>query len=105
MKLKIAIGWTVLLLLASCSGQAATGLPEGETEGGGKVQAETGKQAAAEEVPNFKNASVHDPSVIKVDDTYYVFGFHLAAAKTTDFVNWTQNRFGSKKTEIHGSRT
>nr|WP_230873729.1 glycoside hydrolase family 43 protein [Paenibacillus woosongensis] len=90
MKLKIAIGWTVMLLLASCSGQAATGLPRGAAEGGGKVQAETGKQAAAEEVPKFKNASVHDPSVIKVDDTYYVFGSHLAAAKTTDFMNWTE---------------
>ncbi|MGV2871896.1 LamG-like jellyroll fold domain-containing protein [Colwellia sp. E150_009] len=31
---------------------------------------------------------VHDPSVIKVDDTYYVFGSHLAAAKTTDLMNW-----------------
>ncbi|NLM24712.1 MAG: glycoside hydrolase family 43 protein [Firmicutes bacterium] len=36
------------------------------------------------------NASVHDPSVIKVDDTYYIFGSHLAAAKSTDLMNWTQ---------------
>ncbi|AZK48997.1 glycoside hydrolase family 43 protein [Paenibacillus lentus] len=51
--------------------------------------AETGKQVA-DEAPKFENASVHDPSVIKVEDTYYVFGSHLAAAKTTDFMNWTQ---------------
>lgn len=36
----------------------------------------------------FKNVSVHDPSVIKVEDTFYVFGSHLAAAKTTDLMNW-----------------
>lgn len=36
------------------------------------------------------NASVHDPSVIKVDDTYYVIGSHMAMAKTTDLMNWTQ---------------
>lgn len=34
------------------------------------------------------NVSVHDPSVVKVDDTYYIFGSHLAAAKSTDFLNW-----------------
>ncbi|GEM_PF-157744 len=31
---------------------------------------------------------VHDPSVIKTNDTYYVFGSHLAAAKSTDLMNW-----------------
>ena len=29
------------------------------------------------------------PSVIRVDDTYYIFGSHLAAAKSTDLMNWT----------------
>jgi arabinan endo-1,5-alpha-L-arabinosidase len=37
----------------------------------------------------FNNASVHDPSVIKVGAEYYVFGSHLAAARTTDLMNWT----------------
>jgi arabinan endo-1,5-alpha-L-arabinosidase len=41
-------------------------------------------------IPVFKDASVHDPSVIKVGDTYYVFGSHLAAAKTKDFMQWDQ---------------
>jgi arabinan endo-1,5-alpha-L-arabinosidase len=39
-------------------------------------------------VPEFQDVSVHDPSVIRVGDTFYVFGSHLAAAKTTDFVRW-----------------
>ncbi|QYR21525.1 Ig-like domain-containing protein [Paenibacillus sp. sptzw28] len=40
--------------------------------------------------PEFQNASVHDPSVILVGDTYYVFGSHLAAAKSKDLINWTR---------------
>ena len=38
----------------------------------------------------FKNASVHDPSVVKAGDTFYVFGSHLASAKTKDLMNWEQ---------------
>jgi arabinan endo-1,5-alpha-L-arabinosidase len=38
----------------------------------------------------FANVSVHDPSVLKVGDTFYVFGSHLAAAKSTDLMNWTK---------------
>ena len=37
----------------------------------------------------FTNASVHDPSIIKVGAEYYVFGSHLAAARSTDLMNWT----------------
>lgn len=55
-----------LSLLSACSG----GNPEG--------------------LPEFGNVSVHDPSVIKVEDTYYVFGSHLASAKSKDLMSWTQ---------------
>lgn len=43
-----------------------------------------------ESAPVFENVSVHDPSVIRVEDTYYVFGSHLASAKSTDLMTWTQ---------------
>lgn len=35
--------------------------------------------------------SVHDPSIIKDEDTgtYYIFGSHMAWAKSTDLCNWT----------------
>lgn len=33
--------------------------------------------------------SVHDPSIVKDGDTYYVFGSHIEAAKSTDLQNWT----------------
>lgn len=39
---------------------------------------------------SFGNASVHDPSVIRVNGSFYVFGSHLAAARTTDLMNWTK---------------
>ena len=32
--------------------------------------------------------SVHDPSIIKSDDGWYVFGSHRAVAKTNDLQNW-----------------
>ncbi|MCG8399844.1 endo-alpha-(1-_5)-L-arabinanase, partial [Bacillus atrophaeus] len=34
--------------------------------------------------------TVHDPSIIKANDTFYVFGSHLASAKSTDLMQWTQ---------------
>lgn len=40
--------------------------------------------------PVFANVSVHDPSVIKADDIYYVFGSHLASAKSKDLMSWEQ---------------
>lgn len=50
----------------------------------------SGNKVQASEVPVFEEVSVHDPSVLKVDDTYYIFGSHLAAAKTKDFMKWEQ---------------
>ena len=47
-----------------------------------------GRPGGGYAVPEFRDVSVHDPSVIRVRDTFYVFGSHLAAAKTTDFVKW-----------------
>jgi len=39
---------------------------------------------------SFANVSVHDPSVIRVDGSFYIFGSHLAAARTADLMNWTK---------------
>ena len=50
--------------------------------------------AAAEEgdempIPKFKEVSVHDPSVIRAEDgTFYIYGSHMAAAKSTDLMQW-----------------
>jgi arabinan endo-1,5-alpha-L-arabinosidase len=37
----------------------------------------------------FENASVHDPSIIKAEDAYYVIGSHIDGAKSKDLINWT----------------
>jgi arabinan endo-1,5-alpha-L-arabinosidase len=66
-----------LLLLNGCSSISNKGL-----------ESNASKIPAAE--PTFKEVSVHDPSVIKVNDTYYVFGSHLASAKSKDLMSWTQ---------------
>ncbi len=46
--------------------------------------------------------SVHDPSIVKLDDeSYYIIGSHLAAAKSTDLQNWTttaNSNLGTKNT-------
>ncbi len=40
--------------------------------------------------PVFSVVSVHDPSIIKTGDTYYVFGSHLASAKSKNLMQWQQ---------------
>ncbi len=42
-------------------------------------------------MPKFmKNVAVHDPSIIKADDGfYYIYGSHMAAAKSADLIDWT----------------
>ncbi|MDQ8205519.1 family 43 glycosylhydrolase [Pelagicoccus sp. SDUM812003] len=43
-----------------------------------------------QDIPTYSNVSVHDPSVIKAGDRYYVFGSHGASAWSEDLLNWTQ---------------
>lgn len=48
--------------------------------------------------------SVHDPSIVKDGDTYYVFGSHIEAAKSTDLQNWTKftNSYTTPGNKIFG---
>lgn len=47
--------------------------------------------AQANDAPvNVSHVTVHDPSILKADGTYYVFGSHLADAKSTNLMDWTQ---------------
>lgn len=40
-------------------------------------------------VPRWQDVSVHDPSIIRADDGwYYIFGSHMAAAKSEDLIKW-----------------
>ncbi len=51
---------------------------------------------------SFSEVSVHDPAIVKGDDGYYyIFGSHLAVAKTNDLMNWTYVNQGVKnKNEV-----
>lgn len=45
----------------------------------------------------FADVSVHDPSVVEHDGTYYIFGSHLAGAKSDDLMHWTSIGDGVRK--------
>ena len=47
-------------------------------------------RATTSATPTFGNVSVHDPSIVRDGSTYWVFGSHLASAKSTDLMHWTQ---------------
>lgn len=48
--------------------------------------------------------SVHDPSIFRADDgTYYIYGSHMATAKSTDLRNWTMVADGYGKNSVYGN--
>lgn len=56
----------------------------------GLILTNVGCDSKSEKVDiTFQNVSVHDPAVIRVDDTFYITGSHMAEAKSTDLINWT----------------
>ncbi|MFW6256724.1 MAG: glycoside hydrolase family 43 protein [Bacillota bacterium] len=40
--------------------------------------------------PEFSEVTVHDPMITKEGDTFYLFGSHLASAKSDDLIDWSQ---------------
>ena len=78
---------TALLLAVTAIGTtvAAPFISHKDKSAHGRAQLKALMEDAA---PVFRDVSVHDPSVIQAGDGFYVFGSHLAAAKTTDFMQW-----------------
>lgn len=75
MKKKSILGCGVMmsimtLLLTGC----------GELQGKDASEIDLGNQALG--------ISVHDPSIVKEGDTYYIFGSHMEAAQSKDLMNW-----------------
>ncbi len=54
---------------------------------------------------NMQRVSVHDPSIVYDEENglYYVFGSHMAAAKTRDLQNWTSVTFNWGKADADGN--
>ncbi|NLP33900.1 MAG: glycoside hydrolase family 43 protein [Clostridiales bacterium] len=48
----------------------------------------TEKESAEYADVTYSRVSVHDPSVIKANGNYYIFGSHMAYAKSDDLMNW-----------------
>lgn len=46
--------------------------------------------------------SVHDPSIFEADGTYYIYGSHMATAKSTDLKNWTMVADGYGSNSVYG---
>lgn len=103
------------LSAAMMLGVAACGSDESGQNGDGAAQTEDGASDADEaagEVPEGLDftvsydgistskieagASVHDPSVIKVDGKYYIFGSHMSTAVSEDLRTWTSIGDGYK---------
>lgn len=82
---KLMLAMTGIIVLGGCGGDGDSGsLPPNMVPENQQLPDPTIKQ----EMLDFNDLAVHDPSIIKADDTYYVFGSHLAAAKSTDLMNW-----------------
>ena len=98
-----ALSLASLITLTSCGGGGGGG-----SSGGGTVIASTATTSSSSSSSSssnlssssssssatslsitFKDVSVHDPAMIKVNGTYYIFGSHGAAASSTDLMNWT----------------
>ncbi|MBF6625966.1 glycoside hydrolase family 43 protein [Aerococcaceae bacterium zg-BR9] len=48
----------------------------------------------------FKNVSVHDPSIIETDNQFYIIGSHAAFAKSEDLVAWNQISTNGNNTKL-----
>lgn len=76
---RVLLNFLIILLALPCSSFS--------------VLAEQGQDSAdiqKEGGPEFTEVGVHDPSIIKTDDTFYIFGSHLASAKSDDLIQWDQ---------------
>jgi len=82
-----------LLVLTACGGGGGSTAPHvavTPTPAPTTPTTPTTPEPPTQAAPSFANVSVHDPSLVRTGDTFYAFGSHLAAAKTTDLMNWTK---------------
>jgi arabinan endo-1,5-alpha-L-arabinosidase len=88
----LALAMGGLLLLSGCGGGSdnTTGptIPATETPSYHKPTMASTVPLHAEGSVNWQDIGVHDPSVVKDGNSYYIFGSHLTAAKSSDLINW-----------------
>ncbi|OZG64735.1 glycoside hydrolase family 43 protein [Bifidobacterium eulemuris] len=69
---------TAILLVGTIAGCSTASSTTGEAAG-----------ESSSETESIKRGESHDPSIVKADGTYYIFGSHRAWLKSDDMVNWT----------------
>ncbi|MCH1925524.1 family 43 glycosylhydrolase [Shewanella sp. C32] len=78
----------IVLSLASCGGNDSDNSTN-DTDPFAIPEAVTVADPTISGEVNYSNVSVHDPSIVRDNDgTYYVFGSHMAYAKSTDLMHW-----------------
>ncbi|MGV8834485.1 LamG-like jellyroll fold domain-containing protein [Cellvibrio sp.] len=82
-----------LLLLGGCGGgsdnnSSTKPVPASPEPIYSKPTLASGIPLAQDGSVNWLDIGVHDPSVVKAGSDYYIFGSHLAAAKSADLINW-----------------
>ncbi len=97
MRRKWGKGLSILLSGAMLAGSLAVqplnvaAAPEGTEITETEMQELLANTGSSDSVISRNRVSVHDPSVTKSGDTYYVFGSHMGVASTTDLMNWTSH--------------
>lgn len=91
MKRKLALLVSSIIAVTGCneSGDNLKSLPTSNI----KNNADYVKSAPLSGITDssaYNDYGLHDPSIVKVDGTYYLFGSHLAAAKSSDLMTWTE---------------
>lgn len=81
-----------LLILGGCGGggdnKSYSSSPASEKPAYSKPVLSGSIPFSAEGRVAWQDIGVHDPSVVKAGSHYYIFGSHLAAAKSADLLNW-----------------
>ena len=87
MKLKTALFLSGIVAVSGCGGSGDDSNPPPSYTAPGNQTAVDPSAGISDSTP-YNDIGVHDPSIVKVDGTYYVFGSHMAAAKSTDLMGW-----------------
>lgn len=93
MKLRsLALVMSGLLVLGGCGGggddKKYSSTPASEEPTYSKPTPASSIPLTADGSVDWHDIGVHDPSIVKSGDNYYIFGSHLAAAKSSDLINW-----------------
>lgn len=89
MKLRVGKRLQFLAIAAVfCMPCAADTFPSSDAKRKAALEWERHKAEVETGLPGFRDVSVHDPSIVEAEGSYYIFGSHLAAARTEDLMSW-----------------